>query len=342
MKKVIIISFLTIFTSFASLACSCKFQGPFLKMASESQLVILATVKQTMDYTMSVSVDKVFKGKSKEIITIIGDRGDQCLESIKKFTVGNTYVFALNNQKGKYFLSHCGTYYVSVKDSKVYGMVDYTFLDYSKGSWPQYNGKTIPLATFTSALKKNKEYTYPCKQISNYIPNAYLEKHFKESKENSPKQFDYYKVNGAVSMNNLPLVEYYLEKYKIKEGKEFNDLAYTAISNGYIDILKLFIKKGLSKNVSNKYQGTLLGASGRYPELVTYLIEIGADVNKSNEREKTPLMNAASGGCVASLKILLENNAVIDAKDNKGMRAIDYAMKYNDRTKTDVIKLLKK
>jgi len=49
-------------------------------------------------------------------------------------------------------------------------------------------------------------------------------------------------------------------------------------------------------------------------EIIKYLVEHGADVNKENDYGVTPLFNACSGGYEAITKYLVEQGADINKK----------------------------
>ncbi|MFK7749478.1 MAG: ankyrin repeat domain-containing protein [Kordia sp.] len=59
-------------------------------------------------------------------------------------------------------------------------------------------------------------------------------------------------------------------------------------------------------------------------DTVKKMIQFGENVNKTSNG-KTPLMYAARYNRVDIINLLLENGAKVDAKDNSGRTAIDYA-----------------
>jgi len=73
-------------------------------------------------------------------------------------------------------------------------------------------------------------------------------------------------------------------------------------------------------------------------EMCKYLLEQGADINKTQRRSGfTALMAAACYGRVEITQILLGNGVDETARDKKGFRAVDFARKMN---KKSVLKLL--
>ncbi|WP_298512441.1 ankyrin repeat domain-containing protein [uncultured Kordia sp.] len=59
-------------------------------------------------------------------------------------------------------------------------------------------------------------------------------------------------------------------------------------------------------------------------DTVKKMIQFGENVNKTSNG-KTPLMYAARYNRVEIINLLLENGAKVDAKDNDGRTAVDYA-----------------
>ncbi|HEY6438199.1 MAG TPA: ankyrin repeat domain-containing protein, partial [Ignavibacteriaceae bacterium] len=73
----------------------------------------------------------------------------------------------------------------------------------------------------------------------------------------------------------------------------------TAISNGHLDVTKVFLEKGADVKVANNHGYTPLHRAARYGHLdvVKYLVEQkGADVNAVNKYGYTPLHRAARYG----------------------------------------------
>lgn len=67
------------------------------------------------------------------------------------------------------------------------------------------------------------------------------------------------------------------------------------------------------------------------------LIEEKADLNLACD-EKTPLMFAAKYGKVDLAKILLKNGADKNLKTSKGLTALDYAKKYEQKELVEILK----
>lgn len=66
-------------------------------------------------------------------------------------------------------------------------------------------------------------------------------------------------------------------------------------------------------------------ASGPEPKLVQLLIDRGADLNAGSPNDTTPLMMAAQYGSEDSVNLLLARGADVTRKNQKGLRAVDFA-----------------
>ena len=70
---------------------------------------------------------------------------------------------------------------------------------------------------------------------------------------------------------------------------------------------------------------------------VQQLVEIGVDVNKKDERGKTPLMYAILFKQTEIVSYLIRNGADYRAEDSNGLTILDYAKKSNSE---EIIKLV--
>lgn len=66
-------------------------------------------------------------------------------------------------------------------------------------------------------------------------------------------------------------------------------------------------------------------AAHEHPRIVEHLLTVGADPNLPDINGITPLMEAASGGDVVTMKLLLEAGASPTLRDKFGSTASDYA-----------------
>ena len=66
-------------------------------------------------------------------------------------------------------------------------------------------------------------------------------------------------------------------------------------------------------------------ATGPAPTLVRLLLDRGADINAGSPNDTTPLMMAAQYGTEESVNLLLARGADVNRKNQKGLRAVDFA-----------------
>ncbi|XP_026474601.1 ankyrin repeat domain-containing protein 17-like isoform X4 [Ctenocephalides felis] len=92
-----------------------------------------------------------------------------------------------------------------------------------------------------------------------------------------------------------------------------------AASAGHAQMVTLLIENGADVNAQSSSGNTPLmyGCAGGHDEVVKILLANGANVEDHNENGHTPLMEAASAGHVGVAKILLENGAGINTHSNE-------------------------
>ncbi|QMU27278.1 ankyrin repeat domain-containing protein [Adhaeribacter radiodurans] len=100
---------------------------------------------------------------------------------------------------------------------------------------------------------------------------------------------------------------------------------------GHADTVKLLIEKGANVNQASKndwqVQPLHSAVAARSLEIVTYLLENGAEVNTQQQHGFTPLHAAAQNGDADMIKLLLEHKADINATTSSGETAMDIALK---------------
>jgi ankyrin repeat protein len=116
------------------------------------------------------------------------------------------------------------------------------------------------------------------------------------------------------------------------------------LNNNIDDLLvpksKEIIIKELSNLSQRKRNKRLFDASyNGYLDIVKLLIENGADINAKNEYDYNSLMLASKNGFIDVVSLLINNGADINVENEYGSTALTYAFKYNNKY---IIELLKK
>ena len=75
----------------------------------------------------------------------------------------------------------------------------------------------------------------------------------------------------------------------------------------------------------------------RYFKFLKRLLELGADINTLDDRERTPLMNAVTNDCRELAQVILEAGANVNIRDPEGQTALCLAVK---RGNTNMVKIL--
>ena len=79
--------------------------------------------------------------------------------------------------------------------------------------------------------------------------------------------------------------------------------------------------------IPGTYGGTLLHMAARrnLAGLCLWLLRLGADVNRTDIRDMTPLHHAAWYGAADAARLLIERGADLDARDWRGRAPLDLA-----------------
>ncbi len=162
-------------------------------------------------------------------------------------------------------------------------------------------------------------------------------------------------LNCAATLGNLEIMKLLWEK--LGDFKKYGEEALLASSfMGYIDIVKWLIEEGTDPNIEiniRNFNYSNITPQNSEPFSITplivvakkshtletgkFLIEKGADINRKNSLNFTPLMSASKNGNLELVKLLLKLDVDINSKDNYGKTAIFYAI---TNKHTEIAKIL--
>ena len=99
---------------------------------------------------------------------------------------------------------------------------------------------------------------------------------------------------------------------------------YKAVSNGYVNSVKVLLDKGADVNAKNNDGWTALMCASEkgYAKIVSMLLKNGADVNAKNNGGWTALMKASQEAYKEIVEILLKNGADVNAVTKNGYTAL--------------------
>ncbi|MDR2244608.1 MAG: ankyrin repeat domain-containing protein [Burkholderiales bacterium] len=114
-------------------------------------------------------------------------------------------------------------------------------------------------------------------------------------------------------------------------------LMWAAMGTPDIAIIQALVDRGADVNESDPlYTGTPLSAAagyGRTPKMITELVRLGGDVNKTVSNDETPLMIAARYNHQPGfVEALVAAGAKVDAKSAQGATALDIAIRSKNTT----------
>jgi len=117
-----------------------------------------------------------------------------------------------------------------------------------------------------------------------------------------------------------------------KKGYTYNEISFVECAKkGDIEATKLFLTEGIDINAFDEKGRTALMRAAEYQrtEVVTLLLEKGADVEFIGERhQRTALMEAAGAGNCVIIKQLAQKGADINAKDYESNTPLHFACMY--------------
>lgn len=123
-------------------------------------------------------------------------------------------------------------------------------------------------------------------------------------------------------------------EYLINMGFALSDEAMSeCVSSGLMDIVQKYIAAGYSSSTRNSSGVPILSLAVRsnHIDIVKYLIDIGADINAvSDDRNNTPVMDAASSGNLELVKLLVNEGADLECQSKNGQTALILAVGHGD------------
>ena len=134
-------------------------------------------------------------------------------------------------------------------------------------------------------------------------------------------------ATGEVAMNSEVTIG---EEYDLEEPDEIPLLFYVIMHGISPEALDLLVDAGLDLSYTNREGLGAIDIAIKYrrPDIVRRCKEAGISLNESRRKSgMTPLMLAAAFNDVEMVKYLMEEGAEINRVDKYGMTALDYARK---------------
>jgi ankyrin repeat protein len=150
----------------------------------------------------------------------------------------------------------------------------------------------------------------------------------------------FWKQASVASVQKVP------EEALTPGNKNGSVLMWAAMGTSDVAIIRALVDRGADVNESDPlYTGTPLSAAagyGRTPEIITELVRLGGDVNKTVSNNETPLMIAAKYNHKPGfVEALVAAGAKIDAKNAKDATALDLAIRSKNTTVEQALNALK-
>ncbi len=186
--------------------------------------------------------------------------------------------------------------------------------------------------------------------LSSYI----FEKFFNNDEKKATKQLLHLSYSGVLNPFILELLIARIKNpterinFLNSQDEDGNAALIGAAAGGYIDIVKMLIKKGVDLNIKDTEEGTALSYASftklpnvekgnRRREIAKELILAGANLDGQDSSGYTALMWAVGVGDIEIAKLLIEKGANLNIQDRNGDTALDQARKYN---RTDIAKMI--
>ena len=155
---------------------------------------------------------------------------------------------------------------------------------------------------------------------------------------NSPSRYGVTPLHIAATNGHLETTQLLLRNGGNLNSRDIEDFLplHRAAEMGHTDVVKFILHNGGSIATRTGDGQTLLHLATCL-ELVSYLIQNGADVNARDHRRLTPLQVAAERGQIDTVKYLLSQGANINLRDRFGCSALYDALKGGHTATADVL-----
>ncbi|CAO3659485.1 unnamed protein product [Umbelopsis ramanniana] len=110
-----------------------------------------------------------------------------------------------------------------------------------------------------------------------------------------------------------------------------------AAGYGRVDVVSLLLECGADIEIDDEYGRTPLFLAAKYPDLVAVLINRGASMEARSVRGYTPIHYYTALGHLKSLRLLLNMNCNIASLDDGSQTALHHAAKANDVKTTELL-----
>jgi len=116
-------------------------------------------------------------------------------------------------------------------------------------------------------------------------------------------------------------------------------ISYHDFQKSYLDIVTLLLEAGADNTIANKKGMTALmyAATIWYPSIAEYLVANGANIYAKDKKGKTAFLYAAANGSLPIIKFLFEKNIDLNESDKEGNTALMYAAQNGH---LDIVKFL--
>ena len=170
----------------------------------------------------------------------------------------------------------------------------------------------------------------------------------KQQEEQKKQETEKPKVNTDSNQNTTKNFVYDAKKSQLIEAeiRDYESGTYSLKSS--CDTITLFAVQGGNPNMEDSMCNSILHHLARtnqsdfykYIDYIKVLMNYGADINKCNLYDKTPLHYAVENNNLDMVKFLVEKGANINAKTNAGFTALDIAKNYKLNDLIEYLELL--